>query len=71
MWLDNKYLSYTSLYFSGMIQMAMDTYYEKGELSKEDYIDICDRFNYGGSDSPDKYWYVLKETFEEYKQYTI
>jgi hypothetical protein len=63
----NPYLTYSSLYFSGMIQMGMDIYHEKGEISKEDYINICDRYNYG-SGNPAKYWHVLKEEFEQYKE---
>jgi hypothetical protein len=63
----NNYLTYSSLYFSGMLQMAKDIFIEKGELDKEDYIDICDRFNYGGND-PVQYWFVLKDLFEQYRQ---
>lgn len=63
----NPYLTYSSLYFSGMIQMAMDIYHEKGEITKKDYIDICDRYNYGSGD-PERYWHVLKEEFEQYKE---
>lgn len=63
----NPYLTYSSLYFSGMIQMAFDIYHEKGEITKKDYIDICDRYNYGSGD-PEKYWFVLKEEFEQYKE---
>lgn len=66
-WLDNPYLTYTSLYMSGMIQLAMDIYKEKGELSKEDIIIICDRYNYGG-DNPEKYWFNVKALFEQYRE---
>jgi len=64
---DNPYLTITSLYNSGMIEMAMNIYKEKGEVTKEDYIDICDRYNFGGDD-PTRYWYVLKDMFEQYKE---
>lgn len=64
---NNRYLNYTVIYFSGMLEMAMDIYKEKGELTKEDYIDICVRYNYGGSDST-KYWFVVKDLFDQYKE---
>lgn len=63
----NPYLNYTSLYNSGMIQMAIDIYREKGEVTKEDYVSICDRYNYGG-DNPERYWFNLKSLFEQYKE---
>lgn len=63
----NPYLNYTSLYNSGMIQMAIDIYREKGEVTKEDYVSICDRYNYGG-DNPERYWFNLKYLFEQYKE---
>ncbi len=64
--IDNPYLTYSGLYFSGMVQMAMDVYHEKGEVTKDDYIDICDRYNYGSGD-PERYWYIVQDMFEEYK----
>ncbi|MCE5220171.1 MAG: hypothetical protein LLF98_02590 [Clostridium sp.] len=64
---DNKYITWSSLYFSGMLQMAFNIYHEKGEIDKEDFINICDRYNYGSGD-PQKYWHVLKELFEQYKE---
>lgn len=66
-WFGNPYLTYTSLRDSGMIQTAMDIYDEKGEVTKEDYMDICDRFNYG-TESPEGYWNVVKTMFEQYKK---
>lgn len=66
-YVDNPYLTYTSLYQSGMLNMAMDIYKEKGEVQKEDYIRICTRFNYGG-DNPEKYWFNIRELFDQYKE---
>ena len=66
-WFDNPYLTYTSLRDSGMVQMAIDVYEEKGEVTKEDYMNICDRFNYG-TDSPEGYWNVVRSLFEQYKK---
>lgn len=61
---DNRHITYTSIYMSGMIYMAKEIYKEKGILAKEDYVKICDRYGYG--DDPEKYWFNLKEIFEEY-----
>lgn len=66
-YLDNYYISFTSLYQSGMIQMAMDRYEKNGEITKDDYIDICIRFNYGSGD-PEKYWFNVKSLFKQYKE---
>lgn len=72
---DNKYLTWSSLYFSGMLQMAMDIYKEKGEVTDREFDDICIRFNYGIpelTEFPDKkisnYWFVLKDLFSQYKE---
>lgn len=71
---DNKYLTWTSLFNSGMIQMCMDIYKEKGEVTDRDFDNICIRYNYGISepveDSTKKqsaYWHVLKDLFGQYK----
>ena len=66
-WFDNPYLTYTSLRDSGIIQTTMDVYEKKGEVTKEDYMDICDRFNYG-TESSEGYWNVAKTMFEQYKE---
>ena len=65
-YLDSPYLTVSGIYMSGMVQLAIDIYKEKGEVDKDDYIDICFRFNYGG-DIPEKYWHILKAQFEQYK----
>ena len=61
-YLGNPYLSFTSLYQSGMIQMAIDIYKEKGFVDKEDFIDICVRYNY------ENYWYNIRDLFNQYKE---
>jgi len=71
---DNRYITYSSLFFSGMLQMAMDIYKEKGEVTDRDFDDICVRYNYGIPEEPraDKrasnYWYVVKDLFNQYKE---
>lgn len=65
--IDNPYITYTSIFEAGMIQMAINIYEEKGQLIKQDYIDICDWFNYGGDD-PSQYWHVIKTLIKDYKE---
>lgn len=75
----NKYLTYSNLYFSGMIQMAMDIYKEKGEVTDKDFDKICRKFNYGVPESFNKsneftdkkvtsYWCEIKSLFNQYKE---
>lgn len=64
-YLDNHYLTYTSLYISGMIDIAINIYKEKGEINKDDYIDICAMYDYG-INGENKYWYKLKGKVEQY-----
>lgn len=66
-WLGNPYLTYTSLRDSGMIQMAIDYYEEKGEVTREDYKYIYERFNYGAM-LPDGYWHIVKSLCEYYRK---
>lgn len=61
-YLGNPYLSFTGLFQSGMIQMAIDIYKEKGFVDKEDFIDICVRYNY------ENYWYNIRDLFNQYKE---
>lgn len=69
----NKYLTWSSLYFSGMLQMCMDIYKERGEVTDRDFDDICVRYNYGVSELEENskkqsaYWYVLKDLFSQYE----
>lgn len=72
---DNPYLTYSSLYFSGQIQLAFDIYKEKGEVTDRDFDDICVKFNYGVSldkdlsgDKKSHYWYIVKDMFYQYKE---
>ncbi len=62
-WLGNKYITYKALRDSGMVQMALEIHGKRGDVTKEDYIDICDRFNFGMGD---RYWFIVKEMFERY-----
>ena len=76
LWVDNKFLTVTALYDSGMIQMAMDIYKENGEITDTDFKRICNRFNYGIKETKDKqqepmdspYWHKVKELFYQYKE---
>ena len=64
-WTDNFYLTLTSLYTSGMLDLAMNIYKEKGEITAKDFRDICIKFKYG-MDKSENYWYNLKNIFEQY-----
>lgn len=64
-WCDNDFITIYNLYMSGMINMAMKIYNEKGEITKSDYIDICKRFKYGDK-NPEKYYLKVKEDVELY-----
>lgn len=75
---DNKYLTYSSIYFSGMLQMCMDIYKEKGEVTDRDFDNVCIQFNYGVPESLEdsnkkvsNYWYVLKDLFNQYKDLVL
>jgi len=63
-WIGNRFITIGSLYMSGMISMAKDILAQKGELKMEDYISICEQYNFG--DKPDRYWLVLKDTVQQY-----
>jgi integrase len=65
--LDNVYINVTSLYQAGMCNMAFEIYKEKGEISKIDYIRICERYNYMNNNDPQSYWFSVKGLFEQYK----
>jgi len=67
-YLDNNYLSQTSLYFSGMLNMAMDIYKKNSEITKEDFIRICIRFNYSNNENYESYWFNVKALFDQYKE---
>ncbi len=63
-YLGNPYITFTSLYQSGMIDSALTIYKEKGDITTKNYEDICEQFGFG--DNPTKYWYTLKELTEQY-----
>ncbi len=69
---DNRYVTWSSLYFSGMLQMCFDIYKEKGEITDRDFDDVCVRYNYGvkenTSNKESSYWYVIKDMFYQYKE---
>lgn len=64
-WIGNKYITIHSLYMSGMITMAKEMLAEKGELASDDYIQICEKYDYG-SGNPQKYWITLKDAVAQY-----
>lgn len=64
-WCGNRFITVQTLYMSGMISMAKDILEEKGELTTEDYISICERYDYGDED-PERYWTVLKDIVKQY-----
>jgi len=65
--LDNRYLKYTSLFESGMLNMVKNIYKEKGKIEKEDYVEICKIYNHGYND-PEKYWTNLRDLFNQYRE---
>lgn len=67
-WIGNYYVNTTSIYMSGMLNMAMEIYKEKGEINKLDYIGICVKYNYQNNGNFDAYWFQLKDLFEQYKE---
>ena len=64
-YLEKPYLTVSNLYFSAMIDYAKKLKEEKGELTKEDYIRINERFNFGGGDN-EKYYYKTRELVNLY-----
>lgn len=64
-WIGNRFITIHSLYMSGMITMAKDIFAQNGELTADDYISICERYNYG-SDDPKRYYLLLKDAVELY-----
>jgi hypothetical protein len=62
---DNQFITVYNLYMSGMITKAIEIYKEKGELTSQDYINICFKYKYGG-DTPEKYMSKLKYEVETY-----
>jgi hypothetical protein len=52
----NPYLTITSVWYSGMLDMAKYIKAEKGSIEKEDWIAINERFGFGIN-----YWTVTKQ----------
>ena len=63
-WLKNPYISISNLYFSAIIEYAKDEKKKKGELTKEDYIKINKRFEFG--ENGEKYLFKTKELIATY-----
>lgn len=67
-WFDDPHLSFTVLRNSGMIQIAYDIYEQNGKVTKDDYMNICDRFDYGLNSPDGGYWHIVKSMFEQRQQ---
>jgi len=63
-WLGNPYISISNLYFSAIIEYAKEEKKKKGELTKEDYIKINERFEFG--ENGGKYLFKTKELIATY-----
>jgi len=63
-WLKNPYISISNLYFSAIIEYAKEEKKKKGELTKEDYIRINERFEFG--ENGEKYLFKTKELIATY-----
>ena len=63
-WLGNPYISISNLYFSAIIEYAKEEKKKKGELTKEDYIKINERFEFG--ENGEKYLFKTKELIATY-----
>lgn len=62
----NEQINFSSLYYSGMINSAKEIYNENGELTKEDYIDICNQFAYYSEEDKIPYYYKVKDLIEDF-----
>lgn len=60
----NQFITINNLYMSGMINVAIDIYKTKGEITNLDYIDICKQYKYG-DDKPERYFPKLKYEVEK------
>ena len=63
-WIEKPYLTISNLYFSALISYAKKLKLAKGELTKNDYININERFQFG--DTGEKYIYKTREIVESY-----
>jgi integrase len=60
-WYGNKFITPNNLYLSGMVDYAKQIKAEKGELEKEDYEEICKKY-----DKNPVYWHKLKSEIKDY-----
>jgi hypothetical protein len=58
---DNPYITINNLWVSGQINLAKQIKEEKGELTKDDYIEINKRFGYA-----EVYWSLTKQRIQDY-----
>lgn len=65
-WLNNPYLTYNALRDSGIVQSAIDKE-KNGEITRDDYMDIYDRFNYRVG-SNEIYWYTIRALVDQYRE---
>lgn len=63
-WIEKPYLTISNLYFSSIIDYAKKLKEEKGELTREDYIRINERFDFGSNG--EKYVFKTKEMINMY-----
>jgi len=63
-WTNTPYLNISSLYFSSMIDEAKKRKAKKGELTRQDYVDINEAFSYG--ENGDIYLNKVKEMMSFY-----
>jgi len=63
-WLENQYISVSNLYFSAIIEFAKNLKAEKGNLTKDDYIKINERFEFGADG--EKYLFKVKQLIGTY-----
>jgi site-specific recombinase XerD len=68
-WLDNEFLTFNNLYQSGMMNMAKKIFLEKGELTRDDYIDICIRYNY--REDAEISYMLVDQLFQQYRSVLI
>lgn len=66
-WLEEPYLTIGSLYFSAMIDYAKQLKEEKGELTRDDYVRVNERFQYGDTQEQQiLYWGKTAELVNPY-----
>lgn len=61
MWYGNPHLTVTNIWLSGMLDRLKTIKEEKGELTKQDYLDVNRMFGY-----EDSYWFKTKIRLEQF-----